>query len=217
MSETLLNPNIVFLLFFVGMVGIYVEVVHPGLIVPGAIGVVALIAFFWNASSLSPNWSGLIYMILAFLLLIIEVFVTTYGIVTLGAVVSLIVGAFLFFSGGGPEQREPINPFVVYSAGTLVGGLGVYVLLVVVRLRRMPINTGPEGMIGETVIALTELTPEGRVSYGGEDWAARLNTPTPNVGVGAELKIVSLQGLCLHVQLVQRPLPLADLEPGEEA
>lgn len=206
----LIDPNVLFLLFIVAMIGIYVEVSHPGLILPGVLGSISLLLFLFGVGTLSPNWAGLALMALAFVLLVMDVRLPTHGVLTVGAVISLVVGALLFFNSGGPYQGTQVNPLVVYIMGILIGGLGFYVVTMVVRTRRARVSTGTEGMIGEKVTALTPLLPEGRVSYGGENWAAVLDPPTMTVDAGSELRIVAIEGLRLHVQLATNALPPVD-------
>jgi len=208
--ELLIDPNVVFLLFVIALLGIYVEISHPGLIVPGVAGAISLLLFLFGAGSLSPNWAGLALMALALVLLILDVRLPTHGTLTVGAVISLVVGALLFFNSGSSYQGIHVNPLVVYIMGALVGGLGFYVVAVVVRTRRAPVTSGSEGMVGGRVSALTPLVPQGRVSYGGEDWAAVLDPPTMSVDTGSELRIVSIDGLLLHVQLATNALPPAE-------
>ena len=198
----LLDPNVAFLLFIVAMVGIFVEISHPGAILPGVAGGIALLLFFFAAGSLSPNWVGLALMVLAFVLLVLDVQLPTHGVLTVGAVISLIFGALLFFNSGGPYQGAQVNPILVYAMGGLVGLVGIYVVTIIVRTRRRPVSTGREGMIGATVIATTLLQPDGRVSYGGEDWAAVLDEPSASVDPGTELRVVAVEGLVLHVRPV---------------
>lgn len=195
----LLDPNVVFLLFVLAMIGIFVEISHPGAILPGVIGAISLILFLFAAGSIAPNWAGLALMGLAFLLLVLDVRLTTHGVLTVGAVVSLIVGALLFFNSGGPYQGPQVNPILVYVMGGFVGLLGFYIVTVVVRMRSKPVTTGTEGMIGATATALTPLIPDGRVSYGGEDWYAVLADPDMSVDPGAVVRIVSIEGLRLRV------------------
>ncbi|HEX7736079.1 MAG TPA: NfeD family protein [Ktedonobacteraceae bacterium] len=213
----LTDPNIVFILFIVAIIGIYIEISHPGLILPGVMGSISLLLFLFGAGSLAPNWAGLGLMLLALVLLIIDTRVPTHGTLTVGAVLSLIVGALLFFNtgSGGPYQGPQVNPFVVVGMSTLVGALGFYVVVVVLRLRRTPVNTGPEGMLGAAVTALTPLLPTGRVSYGGEDWSAVLEPPTLTVDAGSELRITAVDGLLLHVQLAAAPSLPADRKSRE--
>jgi membrane-bound serine protease (ClpP class) len=140
-------------------------------------------------------------MALAFVMLVLDVRVPTHGVLTLGAVVSLVIGALIFFNSGGPYQGPQVNPLVVYAMAGLLGILGLTIVTFIVRTRKRPVNTGIEGMIGATAIALTPLLPEGRVSFGGEDWAAVLDAPA-TVDPGSEVRIVAVEGLCLHVRPV---------------
>jgi membrane-bound serine protease (ClpP class) len=198
----LLDPNIIFLLFIVAMIGIYVEISHPGVILPGVVGSIALLLFLFGVGSISPNWAGLALMALAFVLLVLDVRLPSHGVLTIGAVISLIFGALLFFNSGGPYDGQQVNPLVVYAMGALIGVIGFYIVSIVVRVRRRPVTTGMEGMIGATVIAATPLLPQGRVRYDGEDWAAVLDPPATAADPGTELRIVSVEGLRLHVQPV---------------
>src|SRR5437667_8738566 len=121
LNTLMLNPDVIFLLFIVALIGIFVEVSHPGAIIPGVVGSIALILFLFGAWFLSPNWAGLALMALAFVLLILDVKLTTHGVLTVGAVVSLIVGALLFFNSGGPYAGQQVNPIIVFAMGGFVG------------------------------------------------------------------------------------------------
>ena len=208
MSALIHDPNVTFLLFVVAMIGIYVEVSHPGLILPGVTGGIALLLFFFATGSLSPNWVGLALMALAFVLLVLDVRLPSHGVLTIGAVISLIFGALIFFNSGGPNQGPQVNPLVVYIVGAVVGAIGLSLVTVIVRAQRRPVTTGVEGMIGSIVVASTALLPEGRVSYKGEDWTAVLDAPSIAADPGTELRIVSVEGLLLHVQ------PVVDISPN---
>jgi len=198
----LLDPNIAFLLFIVAMIGIYLEISHPGAILPGVAGAIALLLFLFSAGSLAPNWAGLALMVLAFALLVLDVKLPTHGVLTVGAVISLIVGTLIFFNSGGSLNGPTINPVIVYIMGGVVGLVGLFLVSFVMRAQHLPVNTGPESMIGAKVVALTQLHPEGRVSYDGEDWAAVLDAPATSADAGSELQVVALEGLRLHVQPV---------------
>jgi membrane-bound serine protease (ClpP class) len=198
----LLDPNVIFLLFIVAMIGIFVEVSHPGAIFPGVVGSIALILFIFGAWFLSPNWAGLALMALAFVLLILDIKLPAHGVLTIGAVISLIIGALLFFNSGGSSQGPQVNPILVYAMGGLVGLIGLYIVTLIVRTRQRTVKTGTDGMIGATVIALTSLQPVGRVKYKGEDWTAVLDDPSTSVDPGTEVRIVAVEGLLLHVQPV---------------
>lgn len=196
----LLDPNIVFLMFVVAMLGIYLELAHPGTILPGVVGTIALLLFLFTAGALSPNWAGFVLMLLAALLLVLDVKLPGHGVLTLGAIVSLIIGALLFFNSGGTHSGAYLNPLVVYAVAAIVGIVGFMLARITLRLRKMNVTTGVQGMIGVTVTARTPLLPEGRVNYGGEDWAAILDDPTLSAEPGSKLRIVSVEGLRLCVQ-----------------
>ena len=205
-SDTLLSivldPNVIFLLFIVAIIGIFVEVSHPGAIIPGVIGSIALIFFLFGAWFLSPNWAGLALMALAFVFLILDVKIPAHGMLTLAAVISLITGAFLFFNSGRHSQGPQLNPILVFAMGGLVGLVGLYVVTLIVRTSRRSVRTGTDSMIGATVIASTPLLPEGRIEYKGEDWSAVLDDPTASADPGTEVRIVAIEGLLVHVEPV---------------
>jgi membrane-bound serine protease (ClpP class) len=207
----LLDPNVIFLLFIVALIGIFVEASHPGTIIPGIVGSIALIFFLLGAWFYSPNWAGLVFMALAFVLLMLDVKLPAHGILTVVAVVSLIAGSFLFFNSGQPSHGPQLNPVLVFAMGGLVGLVGLYIVTLIVRIRRRSVKSGTDSMIGATVIASTPLQPTGRVDYKGENWTAVLDDPSTSVDPGTEVRIVAVEGLLVHVQpLIDR---LSDSAP----
>lgn len=205
----ILDPNVVFLLFIVAMIGLYLEISHPGVILPGVVGAIALLLFLLAVGSIAINWAGLAFMVLAFVLLILDVRLPTHGVLTVGAVISLIVGGLLLFNNGGPYTGEKINPLVIYAMAVVVGLIGLTLVTFVVRAQRAAVTTGVEGMIGTRVTALTPLLPEGRVSYGGENWAALLDPVTALADAGSVLEVIAVEGLRLRVRPVHTdPTPL---------
>ena len=208
----LLDPNVIFLLFIVAMIGIYLEISHPGAIVPGVAGGIALVLFLFAVGSITPNWAGLALMVLAFVLLVLDLRLPTHGVLTIGAIISLIFGALLFFNSGGPYDGPQVNPIVVYCMAGLICLISFALIAIVVRTQRRPITTGIEGMIGAKAVALTPLVPMGRVSYGGEIWSAIVEDPTASADAGSEVQIVAIEGLLLHVQPVRHQQPALDVD-----
>jgi len=203
----LLDPNVVFLLFVIAVIGVYLEISHPGVILPGVVGSIALLLFLFGVGSLSPNWAGLALMALAFVLLVLDLRLPTHGVLTVGAMFAIISGALLFFNSGGPYNGPQVNPLVVYTMAGLIGLISFTLIAVIVRTQRLPVTNGVEGMIGAKAVTLTPLLPEGWVSYGGERWSAILEPPATMLDAGSEIQIVSVEGLRLHV----RPLPVRTL------
>jgi membrane-bound serine protease (ClpP class) len=199
----LLDPNIIFLLFIVAMIGVYLEISHPGAILPGTVGGIALLLFLFAIGSLSPNWAGLGLMVLAFVLLVLDLRLPTHGVLTVGALISLVIGAFIFFNSGSPYGGSQINPWVVYSMAALIGLISLYLISVIIRSRRNIVYSSIGTMIGGTAIATTPLLPTGRVRYGDEDWAAVIDDPVATADAGSEVRIVAIEGLRLHVQPIR--------------
>ncbi|TME00082.1 MAG: nodulation protein NfeD [Chloroflexi bacterium] len=208
----LLDPNVIFLLFIVAMIGIYLEISHPGAIMPGVIGGIALVLFLFAVGSLSPNWAGLALMVLAFVLLVLDLRLPAHGVLTIGAIISLIFGSLLFFNSGGPYDGAKVNPIVVYIMAGMIGLISFALIAIVVRAQRRPITTGIEGMIGAKAVALTPLVPMGHVSYGGETWSAIVDDPTASADEGSEVQVVAIEGLLLHVQPVRHQQPALDVD-----
>ena len=208
----LLDPNVIFLLFIVAMIGIYLEISHPGAIIPGVIGGITLVLFLFAVGSLSPNWAGLALMVLAFVLLVLDLRLPAHGVLTIGAIISLIFGSLLFFNSGGPYDGAKVNPIVVYIMAGVIGLISFALIAIVVRAQRRPITTGIEGMIGAKAVALTPLVPMGRVSYGGEIWSAIVDDPTASADAGSEVQVVAIEGLLLHVQPVRHQQPALDVD-----
>jgi len=208
----LLDPNVIFLLFIIAMIGIYLEISHPGIILPGVAGGIAFVLFLFGVGSLTPNWAGFALMLLAFVLLVMDLRLPAHGVLTVGAIISLVFGALLFFNSGGPYNGPMVNPVVVYSMAAVIGLISFALITLVVRVQRRPVTTGTEGMIGTKAVALTPLLPEGRVSYGGEDWAAFLDDPTASVDEGCEVQVISVEELRLRVQPVRYHYPVLDID-----
>lgn len=206
------DPNVIFLLFIIAMIGIYLEISHPGIILPGVVGGIAFVLFLFGVSSLTPNWAGFALMVLAFVLLVMDLRLPAHGVLTVGAMISLVFGALLFFNSGGPYKGPMVNPVVVYCMAAVVGLISFALITLVVRVQRRPVTTGTEGMIGTKAVALTPLRPEGRVSYGGEDWAAFLDDPTASVDEGCEVQVISVEELRLRVQPVRYHYPVLDID-----
>lgn len=213
----LLDPNVVFLLFIIAMIGIFLEISHPGVILPGVTGAIALILFLFGAGSLAPNWAGLALMALSLVLLILDVRLPTHGVLTLGAVIALITGSLLFFNGSTTYGGPQINPWVVYGMAAVIGAIGFMLVTIIVRTQHRHITTGVEGMIGATATALTPLLPEGRVNYGGEDWAAILDGPSTSVDAGSQVHILAVEGLRLHVVPVHATIHTENVTPTRDA
>ena len=172
-----LDPNVLFILFIVAAICIYLELAHPGAIVPGTIGAIALVIFLFGAGSIDPNWTGLVLMLLAVVLLAIDVRVPTHGVLTIGALISLVVGSLIFFNANVSQGAPGLSPVVIVGTAIGVGLISLVVISYAVRSQRWKVTTGGEGLLGQTATVIEPLAPAGRVRVLGEDWAARLGEP----------------------------------------
>ncbi|MGE5334479.1 MAG: NfeD family protein, partial [Nitrososphaerota archaeon] len=197
-----LDPTVLFLLFIVAAVCIYLELAHPGAIVPGTIGAITLLLFLLGAGALNPNWAGLALMLLAIVLLAVDVRVPTHGVLSVGALISLALGSFIFFDTGVARGTQLLNPIVIGGVVVGVGLIALIVLQYAIRSQRWPVRTGSAGLVGQQATVLASLAPEGRVRVLGEDWAARLARPdsSPPVEAGASVRVVRVEGLRVLVE-----------------
>jgi len=191
----LVNPLIVSLLLSLGILGIYVEVTHPGVVVPGIVGGVSLLLFFYASRLLPVNFVGLAFIALALTLFLLELKITSHGLLGLGGIVSLAAGFLLLFNGPIPEMRLPL--LAVLPTSLALGALMFWIIHYVVAAQREKIATGREGMIGEVGVAETDLSPDGKIFVHGERWNARA---TGSVTRGSRVRVRAVDDMLLHVE-----------------
>jgi membrane-bound serine protease (ClpP class) len=196
----LLHPEIVLLLLGLGVMGLYVEISHPGMVLPGIVGVLCLLLFALAFQFLPVNTVGLLLFALGIGLFVLELKVTSYGLLTLGGFACLLFGLLMIFPRDVPAFRVSLG-FVLPLAVTMAGVM-VFVLLLVARSQRTPVSTGEQGMIGETGRAATDVAPEGKVYVHGETWDARSASP---VSSGEEVRVVAIEGVRLVIEKKEVP------------
>ena len=191
----LLHPEVMALMLGIAMLGIYIELNHPGLILPGVVGVVGLLVFLYASQMLPVNFFAVALIVIAGVMFLLEVKVVSYGLLTVGGVVCLTLGMWLLFPRNIPGLRMSISilvPIVVVLV-TLITGIMYFVI----KVQRSPVDTGREGMIGLVGRATTPLSPAGTVWVHGEYWDARSSVP---VEEGAAVQVVEVRGLSLLVE-----------------
>jgi membrane-bound serine protease (ClpP class) len=198
--NTLINPNIITLLFLLGIIGLGFEVFHPGVVLPGALGAVSLVVALYGLSVLPPNWGGVALLALGAALLVVDIHVATHGVLTVAGLVSFVVGSLLLF------RNEPapyhVSRVLVGSIAAAVALFWTFVLSRVIAARRRPPMTGPAHIVGE----IGEVRDGGLVLVRGELWQAKtrdgeLLQPGQQVAVEA----VEQGGLVLDVRPVADP------------
>jgi len=194
--KALSDPNIAYILMMIGLAGLYFELSHPGVVLPGVVGSIALILAFYSFQTLPVNIAGVLLIVLALIFFIMEMKIASYGLLSVAGIVSLLLGSVMLFDRG-IDGQPGISWSVLMPTLALVGGFFVAVAGLVFRSRRRPPMTGHSGLIGKIGVVKTALDPIGRIQVHGELWAARCQTP---VAVGQTVRVTAVDGLTLEVE-----------------
>ena len=192
--HTITDPNIAFLLMTIGLNAIIFELSQPGGYFSGVIGAICLVLALFSLGVLSVNWTGLIFVALAFILLIADVKAPTHGILSAMGVVSFILGSMILFS----SPFAQVSIFLVVSVGLITGIFFAFVVAKVVGIHKRRPSTGLEGLIGQPAVARTDLNPSGTVFLKGELWQAVASGGT--VRKGEQVEITAVNGFTLQVR-----------------
>ncbi len=190
------DPNVAFLLLTIGGLGLLIEFVHPGVIAPGTFGVIALILAFFALGTLPVNWAGVALVLLAFVLFAAELHVGGFGALGLSGVVSLVAGGLLLTSTGNPDFQ--VSRWLVAAMGAATAVFFFTVITAIIRMRRMPVYTPSQAMIGAHAVARGNLDPKGFVFLNGERWkAVAVDGP---ISSGDRVEVTGVKGFTLTVR-----------------
>jgi membrane-bound serine protease (ClpP class) len=203
--QTLTNPNIVFILFTIGVQAILIEISSPGGWVAGFIGVVCLALGIYGLGVLPVNWFGLVFLITSFVLFILDVKAPTHGALTAAGLVSFIIGALVLFNSPGTPEFQRVSIPLVVGAAIFTGSGFFFIVTMAIRARKRPVSVGAEALVGMIGRARTELSPSGMIHVAGELWSAQLEEGSPYVKVGQLVQVLSVEGLRLIVRPEDRP------------
>jgi membrane-bound serine protease (ClpP class) len=192
---TIADPNIAYILMSMATLGIMAEIFNPGLIFPGIVGGICLLLSFYSLGVLPVNYAGLLLILLAVGLFVGEFFSTSYGVLTIGGLVSLVAGSMMLFKGASPVFR--INPWLIAVVCILITGFLAFLIQRAVKIHRKQATTGREELINKTAAVRIALNPEGSVFYRGELWKAV--SESGDIAVGEEVTIKRIDGLTLYV------------------
>jgi len=192
--QTISDPNIAYILFTLATIGLITEISNPGMVFPGVAGGISLFLAFYSLGVLDAYWGGIALIVLAVGLFIAEYFTTSFGLLTAGGIISLVIGSLILFSyspGIAVDKR--------LIAGVAVGftAFAIFVVGAIIRGQRRRKATGAEGMIGKMAIAKTPLDPTGTVLTHGELWTAA--SEGGRVAPGEEVIITKVEALKLWV------------------
>jgi membrane-bound serine protease (ClpP class) len=194
----LASPTVVYLLFLIGLAGLYAEFNHPGSWVPGIVGGVALILFVVAAQSLPVSAIGLLLVLTGLVLFVLELKIVSHGLLALGGTICLVVGSVMLFPGAGGDLRPPLA--VVLPGSLMLAAFCVVATRLAAKARLAPLATGVEGLRGEVGVVEQPLEPEGTVFVHGELWkATAASGPVP---AGARVRVLRVRDLIVDVEPV---------------
>jgi len=196
----LTNPNFVFVLLAIGVQAVLIEISSPGGWVAGFLGVVCLALAAYGLGVLPVNWFGIVFIITAFVLFILDIKAPTHGALTAAGVISLIVGSLVLFNSPSVPSFQRVSVPLVVGVSIAIGAIFFVILIFALRAQATPAWMGQESLIGKTGLVKESLSPTGRIQLGGEQWTAELVDSEATAGPGAKVQVVRVEGLKLFVR-----------------
>ena len=193
--DLIADPNIAYIFLLIGIYGLFFELYNPGAILPGVVGGLSLIVAFFSLQLLPISWAGLLLIIFAIILFILEIKITSYGLLSIAGVVSMTLGSLMLFQPGLSGLQVGLG--LIIPAAIVTALFFAFVVGMGLRAQSCKVLTGSEGLVGETGTVSTDLSPEGKVLVHGEVWSAR---STVSVARGSKVKVVSVNGMKLTVE-----------------
>lgn len=185
---TISNPNLAYILLMLGLLGLYFEFSNPGAILPGVLGGICLLLAIFSFQILPINYVGLILILLAIGLFILELKVQSYGILTIGGIIAMVIGSIMLVKTPIPELRPSLN-FIIPVA-IAISLIFIFLITLAIRAHIKKAATGREGLVDEIGTAQTDIDPEGKVFVHGEIWDAESDELIPK---GAKVKVVEVK------------------------
>jgi membrane-bound serine protease (ClpP class) len=198
----LMDPNVAFILLAVGLLALYGEFNHPGAVVPGVVGMVFILLAIFAFNLLPIRYAGLIMIFAAFLLFALDAKFATHGVLTVGGIALMTIGALLLVDAPVPELRVKLATALAVSIP--IGLITAFLVGIALRARRNKIATGTEALVGEIGVVRSPLTPEGTIFVHGELWRAVSQVQVPE---GERVVVLAVDGLRLKVDPVRTAQP----------
>jgi membrane-bound serine protease (ClpP class) len=197
--NALSDPNIAYILMLLGTYGLIFELSSPGAILPGVVGAICIILAFYSFQALPINYAGLLLILAAIVMFIAEIKVPSYGLLTVGGVVSMVLGSLMLIRTDLPSMQ--VSLWVILPTAIATAGFFVLVIGMAWKTHKQKPVAGIEGFIGRSGIAQTEIRPSGQVLIQGEIWEAVSSEP---VRKGETVEVTEIEGLKLHVKRSQK-------------
>ena len=191
----IMDPNVAFILLAIGALALYAEFNHPGAVIPGTVGIVFILLAVFALNLLPTRFAALVLILGAFVLFALEAKFVSHGVLTIGGIVLLVIGGLLLVDGPIPEMR--VRLATALAVGIPLGLITSLLMSLALKARRNKVVTGSEGLIGETGLAQTTLSPQGKVFVHGEIWDAVSSVSIP---AGEKVVVKKVDGLTLQVE-----------------
>jgi len=190
----IMNPNIAFILLAVGAMALFAEFNHPGAVLPGTVGVVFILLAIFALNLLPVRFAAVALILSSFVLFALDAKFMTHGVLSIGGIVIMVLGALLLVDAPIPEMRVHLGTALAVSIP--LGGITAFVMALALKARRNKVVTGEQGLVGETGVARTALGLAGKVFVHGEIWNAIASAEVPE---GERIVVRRVEGLLLHV------------------
>jgi membrane-bound serine protease (ClpP class) len=192
------DPNISYILFLIGIYGIFFELYNPGSIFPGVVGAIAIILALYSMQTLPINYAGLALIVVGIILFLLEIKITSYGLLSIGGILALFFGSIMLFQTDDMFENMHVSLSIVFPFVLSTALFFIFVVGAGVRAQRKKVTTGESAMIGMEAVAFTPLNPMGQVKFQGELWNAESIEGT--VEQDASVVIREIHGLHLKVK-----------------
>jgi len=196
----LTNPNIVFLLLTLGVQAVLIELSSPGGWVAGFVGAVALLLAIYGLGILPVNWFGMLFIVLAFVLFILDIKAPTHGALTIAGTGALVAGALVLFNSTRPSGFQPVSVPLVIGVAIFVAASFTAIIGFALRAMRIPVQSGHTRLVGSVGTAQTDINPRGTVQAGGEQYTAELAEGETAIARGSMVEIIAMEGIRVRVR-----------------
>ena len=198
----MMDPNVAFILFAIGMLALYVEFNHPGAVAPGVVGFIFILLAVFAFNLLPTRYAALALIVGAFVLFALEAKFQSHGVLALGGIGMMVLGALLLVDGPIPEMR--VKLLTALAVSIPLGAITVFLMTIALRARQNKIVTGQQGLVGEVGVVRSPLVPRGKVLVNGELWDA---FSISDVAAGEQVRVVRVNGLVLEVEPLRQAAP----------
>lgn len=195
--NTLADPNIAYLLMMAGLLGLYMEFSHPGVIFPGVVGAICLLLALASFQLLPLNYTGLTLIALGVGLLVAEMFVPSFGFLGIGGIIALAIGSLLLFDTESSDLI--VDKTIIFTAVGTVGAIMLALSYLVFRTQQTKPSMGMDALVGKVGEVRLALAPAGQIFVRGEYWNARADNP---IEVNAKVEVIGYDGMMLKVRRV---------------